>query len=63
MKKCPYLTKKTRIEKFQQSPNEDNENMVSDGTTTICEKEEHTNCLEHECGAYYDGRCHYPEHV
>lgn len=61
--KCPFLIKKTRVEKWQQMPDDDNENMLSNGTTVISEEEKHTACLEYDCGAYYDGRCHYSEHI
>ncbi len=61
--KCPFLIKRTRVEKWQQSPDDDNTTIVGNGTTIISEEEKHTDCLQHECGAYYNGRCHYSEHL
>lgn len=63
MKKCPFLIETVRVEQWQQSADDENSTIAGNGGTVISEKEKHTDCLEHECGAYYDGRCHYSEHI
>lgn len=62
MKKCPFLTNITYTEQWNQEPHSDG-NIAEKGKTVYIKQECHTKCLEHECGAYYDGRCHYSEHI
>ena len=57
-KRCPYICKsKTETECWNQHP-DDNGN-VTKGITVRQYFFEYEECLKENCGAWYDGKCHY----
>lgn len=58
--KCPYnVQNKTEILQWQNDIDDNGVvtgcNQITKGTFSLME------CLREECGAFYDGRCHYSE--
>lgn len=57
--KCPYECKsKTEIETWEQTVEDGHPTKGKTMRQFIFELEE---CKKEECGAWYDGRCHYKE--
>ena len=55
---CPYnLRCETQVQHWQQTP--DDNQTLTDGTTVTSTFYKYMECKQHECGAYYNGRCHY----
>lgn len=55
--KCPYMCKTTAVD--QTDHEYDGEGRIISTTNRYLGGYVLMDCLENECGAYYDGRCHY----
>jgi|GEM_PF-4833964 len=58
--KCPFLIKKTHGEKWKQISDVDES---SSGELMFVEETIPKECIQTECAAWYNGRCHYYEHI
>lgn len=57
---CPYnLKAETTCQKWDQ--NSDENQILTDGKTTTRRVYEYMDCQKENCGAYYNGRCHYKD--
>ena len=55
---CPYnLRSETQIQEWKQTPDDDQ--VLTDGATVTRTVYKYMECKQHECGVYYNGRCHY----
>lgn len=57
---CPYnLIRKTHFSKWEQKPLETNDSVMTAGTTIEQTTFELSECMQDQCGAYFDGKCNY----
>lgn len=55
---CPYnLRAKTDVQQWEQTP--DDNQILTSGTTVTKVIYRYMECKQHECGAFYNGRCYY----
>ena len=55
---CPYVRKKEKhVQCFTQQPDESG--IIVKGVTVDAWDFEQAECHKEECGAYYDGKCHF----
>jgi hypothetical protein len=59
MKYCPYNFQIEQVNENIYEYNDDNLNTSY--THKLLEKHDRLPCIGEECGAFYDGRCHYNE--
>jgi hypothetical protein len=57
MKQCPYNFQIEQVNENTYEYNDDNLNISH--THKLLEKRNRLPCIEEECGAFYDGHCHY----
>lgn len=57
MKYCPYNLEIEQVNESTYEYNDDRLNTVH--VHKLLEKQGRTSCIEENCGAFYDGRCHY----
>ncbi|MBC8534141.1 hypothetical protein [Yeguia hominis] len=57
---CPYNMKsQVSVQQWMQEYGGENGDQTPAGTTITNEQFEYMECAREDCGAFYDGRCHY----